>query len=64
MKNPDNIRMSVGGTTIFKLFLLVGIVAISIVFTWYTLDVVRQLKADAEQMVTSYIMNTIRKVIL
>ena len=55
MKNPDNIRMSVGGTTIFKLFLLVGIVAISIVFTWYTLDVVRQLKADAEQMVTSYV---------
>lgn len=47
--------MAVGGTTIFKLFLIVGIVAISIVFTWYTLDVVSQLKADAEQMVTSYV---------
>ncbi len=55
MKKQNNMRMSVGGTTIFKLFLLVGIVAISIVFTWYTLDVVRQLKADAEQMVTSYV---------
>lgn len=44
-----------GGTTIFKLFLIVGIAAISIVFTWYTLDVVSQLKADAEQMVTSYV---------
>jgi len=48
-------RLAVGGTTIFKLFLIVGIVAISIVFTWYTLDVVSQLKADAEQMVTSYV---------
>ncbi len=55
MKKQNNMRMSVGGTTIFKLFLLVGIVAISIVFTWYTLDVVSQLKADAEQMVTSYV---------
>ncbi len=55
MTNSNNIKMSVGRTTIFKLFLLVGIVAISIVFTWYTLDVVKQLKADAQQMVTSYV---------
>lgn len=48
-------RLSIGGTTIFKLFLLVGIVVISIVFIWYTLDVVGQLKADAERMVTSYV---------
>lgn len=55
MKNRNDIKISVGRTTVFKLFLLVGIVAISILFTWYTLDVVRQLKADAEQMVTSYV---------
>ena len=48
-------RLSIGGTTIFKLFLLVGIVVIAIVFIWYTLDVVGQLKADAERMVTSYV---------
>lgn len=47
--------MTVGWTTVFKLFLLVGIVAISFIFIWYTLDVVGQLKADAEQMVTSYV---------
>ena len=55
MNNHSNIRMSIGKTTIFKLFLLVGIVVISIVFIWYSLDVMSQLKADAERMVTSYV---------
>ena len=55
MDKQSNIRLSVGWTTVFKLFLLVGIVVISIVFIWYTLDVIGQLKKDAERMVTSYV---------
>jgi hypothetical protein len=55
MDNLNNIRLAIGKVTIFKLFLLVGIVFISIVFIWYTLDVIGQLKADAERMVTSYV---------
>lgn len=47
--------MSIGKTTVFKLFLLVGIVIISIVFIWYSLDVMAQLKGDAERMVASYV---------
>lgn len=55
MSINDNNRLSIGGTTIFKLFLLVGIVVISLVFIWYTLDVISQLKQDAENTVTSYV---------
>ena len=47
--------MSIGKTTVFKLFLLIGIVVISIVFIWYSLDVMSQLKADAERMASSYV---------
>jgi hypothetical protein len=47
--------MSISKTTIFKLFLLVGIVIISVVFIWYTLDVINQLKEDAQRSVTSYV---------
>ncbi|UCD16972.1 MAG: HAMP domain-containing histidine kinase [Candidatus Zixiibacteriota bacterium] len=56
MRNSINIRYSFGGTTFFKLFLLLGIVLISIVFIYYTLDVINQLKSDAERMVRSYVM--------
>jgi hypothetical protein len=55
VNRQNNIRLSIGGTTLFKLFLLVGIVLISIVFIWYTLDVISQLKKDAEQTVTAYV---------
>ncbi|UCD95249.1 MAG: HAMP domain-containing histidine kinase [Candidatus Zixiibacteriota bacterium] len=51
----SNIRLAVGGTTVFKFFLLFGIAVISVVFIWYTLDVIDQLKKDAERMVTSYV---------
>jgi len=47
--------MSIGKTTIFKLFLLVGIVVISVVFVWYTVDVIDQLKKDAERSARSYV---------
>lgn len=55
MDKYNYIKMSISKTTIFKLFLVVGIVVISIVFVWYTIDVINQLKADAEQTVTSYV---------
>ena len=55
MNKKKNIRLAIGATTLFKLFLLAGIVLISIVFIWYTLDVIEQLKEDAEQMVRSYV---------
>ncbi|MCX6826074.1 MAG: hypothetical protein NTV06_02225, partial [candidate division Zixibacteria bacterium] len=55
MDKKNNIKLSIGGTTIFKLFLLVGIVVISIIFIWYTLDVIAQLKYDAERTAKSYV---------
>lgn len=55
MNKRNNIKLAVGGSTIFKLFLLVGIVLISIVFIWYTLYVIGQLKAEAERTATSYV---------
>lgn len=55
MSKKNNLRLTIGGTTIFKLFLLVGIVVISIVFVWYTLDVIGQLKEEAQRTVSSYV---------
>jgi hypothetical protein len=54
-EKKSNIRLAIGGTTIFKLFLLAGIVLISIVFVYYTLDVIGQLKLDAEKMAASFV---------
>jgi len=47
--------MSIGATTVFKLFLIVGLVILSIVFVYYTLDVIGQLKSDAERTANSYV---------
>nr|MBN2277543.1 HAMP domain-containing histidine kinase [candidate division Zixibacteria bacterium] len=55
MNNLINNRLSIGWTTVFKLFLLIGIVLISVVFIWYTLDVIGQLKDEAERNATSYV---------
>jgi len=55
VNKQNKMRLSLGGSTLFKLFLLTGIVVISIIFIWFTLHVVGQLKADAERMVTSYV---------
>lgn len=55
MRNSVNIQYSFSGSTIFKLFLLLGIVTISVVFIYYTLDVIGKLRSDAEQMVRSYV---------
>jgi len=51
----SSLKFAVSATTLFKLFLIVGIVLIAVVFVWYTLDVIAQLKLDAEKMVTSYV---------
>jgi hypothetical protein len=55
MEKKSKIRLSIGATTIFKLFLLVGIVLLAVVFGWYTLDVIEQIKQDAERMAASYV---------
>ncbi len=55
MSKKNNLKLSIGATTLFKLFLLIGIVAISLVFIWYTLDVIGQLKAEAERTANSYV---------
>jgi len=55
VSNQSNIRLSIGGTTVFKMFLLAGIVIISVVFIWYTIDVIGQLKEEAERNVSSYV---------
>ncbi len=55
MNKKSKIGLAIGGSTLFKLFLITGIIAIAVVFVWYTLDVIGQLKADAEKMVASYV---------
>lgn len=55
MNQPSTFRLSFGATTLFKLFLIVGLVVISIVFIWYTLSIIQQLRAEAQQTVDSYV---------
>ncbi len=55
MNKSSNLSLAIGPATLFKLFLLAGIVFISLVFIWYTLDVIAQLEEDAQGMVTSYV---------
>ncbi len=55
MGNLYSIRHSFGGTTFFKLFLILGLIIISCVFIYYTVDVIGQLKAEAERSVRSYV---------
>ena len=55
MGNSISIRHSFGGTTFFKLFLILGLIVISCVFIYYTVDVIGQLKAEAEKSVRSYV---------
>jgi hypothetical protein len=55
VNKKNNINFAIGGPAVFKLFLVVGIVLISVVFIWYTLDVINQLKSGAEKTVASYV---------
>lgn len=48
-------RLYIGKSTLFKAFLLVGIVAISAVFIWYTLDLIDKIKEDTRAQVEKYV---------
>ncbi|HDL01803.1 MAG TPA: hypothetical protein ENH23_06180, partial [candidate division Zixibacteria bacterium] len=45
----------VGKSTIFKIFLLGGVVIISALFIWYTFDVIDKLKEDTRSQVEKYV---------
>lgn len=45
----------VGKSTIFKIFLLGGVVVISALFIWYTFDVIDKLKKDTRSQVEKYV---------
>ncbi len=48
-------RLYISKATIFKLFLLIGIAAISAIFVWYTFNVIEQLKEDTRSQVDKYV---------
>lgn len=48
-------RLYISKSTLFKLFLLIGIVLISTIFIWYTLTVIEQLKKDTKSQVEKYV---------
>ncbi len=45
----------ISGSTIFKSFLLGGVAAISVVFIWFTFNVIEKLKEDTRSQVTKYV---------
>ena len=45
----------IGRSTIFKSFLIGGVVVISVVFVWYTFDVIEQLQRDTRSQVEKYV---------
>lgn len=45
----------VGKSTILKIFLLVGVLMVSVVFIWYTFSVIRQLQMDTRAEVERYV---------
>ncbi len=48
-------RLYIGKSTFFKIFLLVGVTAISGVFIWYTFQVIDVLKRDTRSQVDKYV---------
>lgn len=48
-------RLYVGKSTIFKVFLLGGVLAISLVFTWYTFNVIEKLQEGTRSQVEKYV---------
>jgi signal transduction histidine kinase len=53
MRGTSNLY--IGKSTLFKSFLLVGVLVISAVFVWYTLTVIDQLKTDTRSQVEKYV---------
>ncbi|MEW5993354.1 MAG: HAMP domain-containing sensor histidine kinase [Candidatus Zixiibacteriota bacterium] len=48
-------RLYIGKSTVFKVFLLVGVVVISAVFVWYTVTVIHRLQKDTRTQVEKYV---------
>jgi signal transduction histidine kinase len=48
-------RLYIGKSTVFKAFLLVGVVVISGVFIWYTFNVIGKLQIDTRTQVEKYV---------
>ncbi len=48
-------RLYIGKSTVFKVFLLIGVAAISGVFIWYTVTVIRRLQRDTRSQVDKYV---------
>jgi signal transduction histidine kinase len=48
-------NLYVGKATLFKSFMLAGVVAISVLFIWYTLALVEQLQIDTRDQVEKYV---------
>ncbi|MFQ6009345.1 MAG: hypothetical protein ACE5K8_10405 [Candidatus Zixiibacteriota bacterium] len=48
-------RLYIGKSTVFKAFLLVGVIAVSAVFIWYTFNVIGKLQTDTRSQVDKYV---------
>ena len=48
-------RLYIGKSTFFKIFLLIGVVAISAIFIWYTVNVIGKLQTDTRSQVDKYV---------
>jgi hypothetical protein len=48
-------RLYIGASTLFKVFLLVGVLAISGIFIWYTFNVIGKLQRDTRSQVEKYV---------
>lgn len=48
-------RLYIGKSTVFKSFLVIGVLVISAVFIWYTLDLINELKIDTRAHVEKYV---------
>ncbi|MBU8933729.1 MAG: HAMP domain-containing histidine kinase [candidate division Zixibacteria bacterium] len=48
-------RLYIGKSTFFKVFLLLGVAIISVIFIWYTLEVIEQLKIGTRSQVDKYV---------
>ena len=62
MSEERRISIHIAGSTVFKLFLLSAIVAVSVAFMWYTYQVIDQLRTEAQAKVRSYVRLWVRAV--
>ena len=55
MAEERRISIHIAGSTVYKLLLLSAVVAVSVVFMWYTYEVIHQLRSEAQEKVRSYV---------